>query len=95
MLNAGSGWRNGIVLVSLMSDPGSIPLPANRDGSEDHCTQATKECRNDESTLALKPMSRVIQSPKQRVPVAPQNGSWSNKNFVKWKIQRFFERATF
>ena len=31
----------------------------------------------DGSTLALKPMGRVNQSPKQRVPVAPQNGDLS------------------
>ena len=29
---------------------------------------------NDASTLALKPTGTVNQSPKQRVPVAPQNG---------------------
>ena len=34
-----------------------------------------------ESTLPLKPMGRVIQSPKRRVPVAPYNRPPSNKNF--------------
>ena len=32
---------------------------------------------DDGSTLALKPMGRVNQSPKQRALVAPQNGDLS------------------
>ena len=32
---------------------------------------------DDGSTLALKPMGRVNRSPKQRAPVAPQNGDLS------------------
>ena len=51
----------------------------------DRYTQATKSTGNDESTLALKPRGRFIQSPKQRVPVAPQNGPRSNKNFLFFK----------
>ena len=35
-------------------------------------------------------MGRVIQSPKQRVPVAPQNGPWSKKNFKKIKKRNQF-----
>ena len=41
-----------------------------------------KSTGDDESILTLKPIgSRVIQSPKQRVPVAPQNEPQLNKNF--------------
>ena len=39
--------------------------------------QATESAGDAASTLALKPMGRVNQSPKQRVPVAPQNGDLS------------------
>ena len=42
-----------------------------------------KSAGNDRSTLTLKLMGRVIPSPKQRVPVAPQNGPRSHKNFKK------------
>ena len=38
---------------------------------------------DNESTLALKPMGRIIQSLKQRVPLAPQIGPQYNKNFKK------------
>ena len=34
---------------------------------------------DDGSTLALKPTGRVNQSPKQRAPVAPQNGDLSQQ----------------
>ena len=40
-----------------------------------------KTTGDDRSTLTLKPMGRVIQNTKQRVPVVPQNGLRSNKNF--------------
>ena len=40
---------------------------------------------NDGSTLALKPMGRVNQSPKERVPVAPQNGDLSPQK-IKFEI---------
>ena len=41
---------------------------------------------DDGSTLALKPMGRVNQSPKQRAPVAPQNGEMSlQKIYLKKK----------
>ena len=33
-----------------------------------------KSAGDDESILALKPMGRIIPSPKQKVPVAPLNG---------------------
>ena len=40
-----------------------------------------KSADDNEATLTLKLMrSRVIRSLKQRVPVAPKNGPWSNKN---------------
>ena len=38
-----------------------------------HCTQVTLNTGNGASTLALKPRGTVNRSPKQRVPVAPQN----------------------
>ena len=40
---------------------------------------------DDGSTLALKPMARVNQSPKQRVPVTPQNSDLSPQ-----KIKQMF-----
>ena len=42
--------------------------------------QQKSACDN-RSTLTLKLMGRVIRSPKQRAPVAQQNGPRSNKNF--------------
>ena len=52
-----------------------------------------KSASDDESTLALKPMGRVIRIPKQRVPVAPQNGPQSNKTMKMKKksigVERF------
>ena len=46
---------------------------------------------DDRSTLALKPMGRVNQSPKQRVPVTPQNGDLSpQKKFKKVNLQRLY-----
>ena len=49
--------------------------------------QAIKSAGNDWSSLTLKLMGRVIRSPKQRVPVAPQKGPRSNKKlFEKKKI---------
>ena len=44
---------------------------------EDYYTQVTSSAGDGVSTLDLKPMNRVNQSPKQRVPVAPQNGDLS------------------
>ena len=45
-----------------------------------------KSTGDDESTLALKLVgSKVIRSPKHRLPVAHKNGPWSNKNFSKKK----------
>ena len=46
-----------------------------------------KSAGDDESSLGLKHMGRVIQSPKQRVPVPPQNRPQSNKNFLEKKEQ--------
>ena len=44
--------------------------------------QASK-CAGERTTLALKPMGRVTQSPRQGQSVAPQNGPWSNKKILK------------
>ena len=44
-----------------------------------------KSAGDDRSTLTLKLMGRVIRSPKQRAPVAPQNGPQSNKNLKEKK----------
>ena len=51
---------------------------------QDHSTQARKSA-GERSTLALKPMRKDTQSPKQEQSVAPQNGHLSNKNFKKTK----------
>ena len=40
-------------------------------------TKITPKFYDGASTQALKPMDRVNRSPKQRVPVAPQNGDLS------------------
>ena len=48
--------------------------------SGDHCAQLTECSGDDKSTLALKPVGGAIQSPKQRVPVGPQNAPWPNSN---------------
>ena len=45
-----------------------------------HYVQVTSSPGDGASTLALKPMDGVNQSPKQRVPVAPQNGDLSPQN---------------
>ena len=42
-----------------------------------------KSAGDDGATLTLKIMVRVIRSPKQRVPMAPQNGPRSNKTLIK------------
>ena len=39
------------------------------------------------TTLALKPMGRLNQSPKQRVPVAPQNGNLAPQIKKKLKMR--------
>ena len=39
--------------------------------------QVTESADDGASTVALKPMGGVNRSPKQRVPVAPQNGDLS------------------
>ena len=46
---------------------------------QDHSTQARKSA-GEISTLALKPMRKDTQSPKQEQSVAPQNGPWSRQN---------------
>ena len=40
-----------------------------------------KSAGDDQSALTLKPMGRVLRSPDQRVPVAPQNGPRASKTF--------------
>ena len=40
--------------------------------------------------IALKPMGRVIKSPKQKGQVGPENGFRSNKNFKKRKVRVLF-----
>ena len=64
-LKGGSGWCGSVVTLSLgMWKVTGLGLSPIRDDS----------VGDDESTLALKPMGRIIQSlTKQRVPVAPQN----------------------
>ena len=61
------------------------------------CTQNQTKCflkrkqsaGDDGSTQALKPIGRFNRSPKQRVPVAPQNGDLSpQKNFKKERKSR-------
>ena len=43
---------------------------------------------DDEFNLVLKPMGRIIRSPKQRVPVAPYNGNLSPH---KEKLNNLFD----
>ena len=50
---------------------GSGPSLTGVDSEDPLCT-SDMSAGNGASTLALKPMGRVNQSPKQRVPVAPQ-----------------------
>ena len=51
---------------------------STRTDPRDHDTQAN-ECGGEWSTLALKPIGRVIHSSKQRAPATPPNGPWPNK----------------
>ena len=44
---------------------------------------------DDGSTLVLKPTGRVNRSPKQRAPVAPQNGDLSPQKFILKKKSYF------
>ena len=53
---------------------GSFPGLAIRVESEDRNRKWETYAGNCASTLALKPIVKVYQSLKQRVPVAPQNG---------------------
>ena len=51
--------------------------------------QATESAGNGASTLALKPVGGVNRSPKQRVPVDPQNGDIATaKEFLKKKTKQ-------
>ena len=50
-----------------------------------HYVQATSSTGDGASTLALKPMGGVNQSPKQRSSVAPQNGDLSPQKIFKKK----------
>ena len=52
-----------------------LPVVDTRDLLEDPLRASDTESTGDgASTLALIPMGRVNQSPKQRVPMTPQNG---------------------
>ena len=48
-----------------------------------HYAQGTKSTGNDTSTQALIPIGRVNRSPKQRVPLAPENGEIVTTKKVK------------
>ena len=50
-----------------------------------HYAQVTESAGDVASTLALKPMGRVNWSPKQRAPVAPQNGDFVSTKNLKTK----------
>ena len=64
---------------------GTSPWPGQPELTQRiHYVQASESTGDGASTLALKPMGRVNGSPKQRVPVAPQNGDTvSTKNYKK------------
>ena len=55
-------------------------------------SEMTLKYHNDESTLALKPIGRVIQIPKQRIPAAPQNDDKSCQNIKKKDSQLEIDR---
>ena len=55
---------------------------------QDHSMQARKSAGK-RSTLALKPMRKDTQSPKQEQSVAPQNGHLSNKKLKKKKRKEY------
>ena len=77
---AGQGWRNRIVLASWVTDQGLMPSPGNQRWLWASLpANNTKSSFNNECTLVLKPIGRVHQSLKQRIPVAQQNGPRSNK----------------
>ena len=64
-----------------------VLFSATRHDSGDHWRKRRKSASKDKSTLALKPMGKVIRSRIQRVPVTPQNGPRSNKNlFFKFSV---------
>ena len=54
-----------------------------------------KSIGDDQSTLTLKHMGKVIQSPKQMIPVAPQNGPRSNKTLKKFLNTKLIYRTQF
>ena len=72
---------------------GSLTMPRHKIGTRSwhgnselrmHYMQVTERVGNGASTLALKPIGRVNLSPKQRVPVAQQNGDIvTTKKFTK------------
>ena len=59
------------------------PFPATRDDSGEHCVQATKECTWQSIHPDFEAHGESHPNLKHRVPVAPQNGLRSNKNFKK------------
>ena len=83
---AGSGWRNGIVLASGAMDRSGFDAQSRQPEMTlgNIARKWQKSTGDDRSNLTLKLMGRLIWSPKQRVPVAPQNGPRSNKNFNKY-----------
>ena len=61
-----------------------MPSPGKRGLWGLLCITQKKSTSNNEFALTLKLIWRVIhQSPKQSVPVAPQNGPWTNKKTQK------------
>ena len=77
-------WYSGIMLASEGRDP---RFSAQSQQPEIDLgiivRKRQKSTGNHESTLALKPMGRVIPYRKQRVPGARQDGPWFNKKFFK------------
>ena len=71
---AGSGWHSGIMLALQVSGLGLIPSHLEMT-LRIIVHKWQKSAGNHESTPTFKPKDRVIQSPKQRVPVTPQNRS--------------------
>ena len=60
-----------------------------------HYVQVTESAGNGASTLALKPMGGVNWSPKQRVPVAPQNVDIVTENSFKKKKKFDFAKCKY
>ena len=72
-------------VLEMSQSSGSLTIPRGRIGTRSwsgqqelalriHYAQVKESAGDGASTMALKSMGRGNQSPKQRVPVAPQNG---------------------